>query len=181
MPKEQAAPEEQEKNRLRGVRDNHAPGVGDPAPDFELPALIGGVRKTLRLSRYRGSKRIVLAFYPFNWEQASARQLGTYQAQRASVLASRADTVAVTVDSIMNTTAWERAIGPFEFPICSDFWPHGEVSRRYGVLEEHGERAGASQRAVFAIDDRGMIAFRKTYAPEEIAPLDEALAALERT
>ena len=168
-----------ESARLRGVLQNEAPRVGDLAPDFELPALIDGVRKTLRLSAYRGVKRVVLAFYPFNWQEASAQQLARYQAQRPRILASDAETVAVTVDSIMNCTAWERAIGPFEFPLCSDFWPHGEVSKRYGVLEEHGDAAGASQRAVFAIDRAGSVVFRKTYAAEQVAPLDEALAVLE--
>lgn len=167
-----------EAESLRGVLQREAPSVGDPAPDFELPALINGVRKTLSLSVYRGVKRVVLAFYPFNWEEVIAQQLVNYQAQRPRVLACNAETVAVTVDSIMNTTAWERAIGPFEFPLCSDFWPHGEVCRRYGVLEESGKNAGASQYVVFGIDLAGNIAFRKIYADDEVASLDEALAAL---
>jgi mycoredoxin-dependent peroxiredoxin len=167
-----------EAERLRGVLQREAPSVGEPAPDFELPALINGVRKTLRLSSYRGLKSVVLAFYPFNWQEATGQQLVSYQAQRPRVLTCNTETVAVTVDSIMNTTAWERAIGPFEFPLCSDFWPHGEVCRRYGVLEECGESAGASQHVVFGIDRVGNIAFRKIYVVDGVAPLDEALAAL---
>jgi mycoredoxin-dependent peroxiredoxin len=167
-----------EAESLRGVLQREAPSVGDPAPDFELPALINGVRKTLRLSAYRGLKSVVLAFYPFNWEEVIARQLVNYQAQRPRVLTCNAETVVVTVDSIMNTTAWERAIGPFEFPLCSDFWPHGEVCRHYGVLEESGESAGASQHVVFGIDLAGNIAFRKIYARDEVASFDEALTAL---
>lgn len=168
-----------ETERLRGVLQSEPSRVGDPAPDFELPALIEGVRKTLRLSAYRGLKRVVLAFYPSNWQEVSAQQLVSYQEQRARVLSRKAETVTVAVDSIMNITAWERAIGPFDFPICSDFWPHGEVCKRYGVLEQLGEAAGASQRAVFAIDRAGSIVFRKNYALEQVPPLDEVLAALE--
>ena len=164
---------------LRGVQHVDAPRVGDPAPDFELPALIEGVRKTVRLSSYRGSKAVVLAFYPFNWQEVSAQQLVNYQVQRARVLGSNAETLTVTVDSIMNITVWEREIGPFEFPLCSDFWPHGEVCKRYGVLQEWGENAGASQRAVFAVDRSGSIVFRKSYAWEQVPPLDEVLAVLE--
>lgn len=168
-----------ETNALRGIEQSDAPRVGDLAPDFELPALIEGVRKTVRLSSYRGLKCAVLAFYPFNWQEVTAQQLVSYQAQRARVLADNAETLTVTVDSIMNITAWEREIGPFEFPLCSDFWPHGEVCRRYGVFQEWGENAGASQRAVFAIDRSGTIVYRKSYAWEQVPPLDEVLAALE--
>lgn len=122
---------------------------------------------------------MVLAFYPFNWQEVSAQQLVNYQAQRARVLGSSAETWTVTVDSIMNMTAWEREIGPFGFPLCSDFWPHGDVCTRYGVLQGWGENAGASQRAVFAVDRSGCIVFRKSYSGEQVPPLDEVLAVLE--
>jgi mycoredoxin-dependent peroxiredoxin len=166
-------------NRLRGVLQNQSPAVGDRAPDFELPALISGVRRLMRLSDYRGQKSVVLAFYPFNWQEPTARQLANYQSQRVRMLESNAETVAITVDSIMNITAWERVIGPFDFPLCSDFWPHGEVTKRYGVLEESGPDSGASLRAIFGIDREGTIVFRKLYEFSYPAPLDEVLPALD--
>ena len=154
--------------------------LGEEAPDFELPALIAGVRKRWRLSEQRGQKSVVLAFYPFNWQTESAQQMAAYQAQRSRVLALPAETVAITVDSIMNTTAWEHEIGPFEFPMCSDFWPHGEVCARYGVLRESGPWAGASDRAVFVVDREGRVVFRKVYGWDEAASLDEVLPVLKR-
>ena len=104
----------------------------------------------------------------------------SYQAQRPQVLASNAEIVTITVDSVMNTTAWERVIGPFDFPMCSDFWPHGEVCERYGVLRKAGEGAGASERAVFVVDRGGNIVFRQNYASDRVAPVDEVLAVLEK-
>jgi peroxiredoxin len=167
-------------DRVRGVIENEPASVGSAAPDFELPALIAGVKKPLRLSAYRGQKSVVLAFYPFNWRETSAKQLIGYQVERPRVLASNAETVAVTVDSIMNTTSWEREIGPFDFPICADFWPHGEVCARYGVLRGSGAEAGASERAVFVIDRGGRIVFRKIYGLEEVPPMEEILPMLRK-
>ena len=165
---------------LRGVLQNGMVALGEEAPDFELPALIAGVRKRWRLSEQRGQKSVVLAFYPFNWLAESAQQMAAYQAQRSRLLAIPAETVAITVDSIMNTTAWEHEIGPFEFPMCSDFWPHGEVCARYGVLRESGPWAGASDRAVFVVDREGRVVFRKVYGWDEAASLDEVLPVLKR-
>jgi mycoredoxin-dependent peroxiredoxin len=167
-----------EKN-VRGVATGGPASVGAMAPDFELPALIAGVKKPLRLSSYRG-KTVALAFYPYNWRDASARQLVSFQAQRERVLAGNGEIIAITVDSIMNTTSWEREIGPFDFPICADFWPHGEVCQRYGVLQPSGADAGASERAMFVIDRDGGIVFRKIYARDEAAALEDLFPVLEK-
>jgi peroxiredoxin len=86
--------------------------------------------------------------------------------------------VAISVDSIMNTTVWERAIGPLDFPVCSDFWPHGTVSEAYGVLRREGSREGKSERAIVIVNRSGKIAFRKTYGDSELPPIAEAMEAL---
>ena len=135
--------------------------------------------KAFRLSDYRG-KNILLAFYPFNWQEASVHQMASYQAQRARVLAGNCETVAVNVESILNTTAWEREHGPFDFPLCSDFWPHGEVCASYGVLRRSGPGIGACERAIFVVERSGRVAFQKIYASEEAPSLDEVLPLLER-
>jgi len=94
--------------------------VGDEAPDFDLPALVAGVKQRFRLSDQRGRRNIVLAFYPFNWESVSASQLTSYQLERETFLAADTEVVGICVESIMNITSWEREIGPFDFPLCSD-------------------------------------------------------------
>ena len=167
---------------MKGIStaDTTVPQVGEVAPDFDLPALIGGVKKRFRLSEARGKKNIVLTFYPLNWEAVSTKQMVRYQVEREKFLACDAEVVGLSVDSIMNTTAWEREIGPFDYPLCSDFWPHGEVATKYGVLRQEPPHAGASQRAVFVVDKAGRIAFRKVYDDSQVPPVEEVLEVLDK-
>ena len=165
--------------RTKGVLESITLSVGDLAPDFELPALIGGVRTTFRLKEYRG-KNLLLAFYPFNWQESNVQQMQGYQAQRAGILSHNAETVAINVESIMNTTAWEREHGPIDFPLCSDFWPHGEVCARYGVLRRAGPGTGAAERAIFIVNREGRVVFQKTYGEHEAPVLTELFPLLER-
>ena len=152
--------------------------AGDVAPDFDIPVLVGGVKKRFRLSERQGKQNLVLAFYPLNWEPVSTRQMIGYQVEREKFLACAAEVAAISVDSIMNTTAWEREIGPFDFLMGSDFWPHGEVSRRYGVLREADPLKGASERAIFVVNKAGKIEFAKNYPADQLPDLEETIQAL---
>ena len=167
---------------MRGVSSEQTRAVllpGEVAPDFDLPALIGGVKKRFHLREQIAKTNVVLAFYPVNWESVSVRQMVEYQEHR-ELLRERADVVAISVDSIMNTTVWEREIGPLDFTLCSDFWPHGEVSRAYGVFRVTTPLAGASERSVFVVDRQGKIAFSRMYGLLELPSFSELLEALRR-
>ena len=153
--------------------------AGDVAPDFDLPALVAGVKKRFHLREQLEKTDVVLAFYPLNWNTVSARQLTEYQAERSRIF-PEAEVVGISVDSIMNTTVWEREIGPFEFPLCSDFWPHGEVSRSYGVFRDQPPLAGASERAIFVVGKGGKVAFSRVYGVEDSPPISDILQNLRR-
>jgi peroxiredoxin len=167
---------------VRGVSSERTKSVLAPgaiAPDFDLPALIGGVKKRFQLREQLAKTDVMLAFYPLNWDPLSAQQLVAYQAEREK-FAPRAEVVGISVDSIMNTTVWERDIGPFDYPLCSDFWPHGEVSRLYGVFRVTDPAAGVSERAVFVVDRGGKVVFSKVYGLHELPPISETLEALRK-
>jgi peroxiredoxin len=151
---------------------------GDAAPDFDLPVLLGGVKTRFRLHEQSGKRNIVLAFYPLNWETISAEQMVAYQVEREAFRGLNAEIVSVSVDSIMNTTSWEREIGPFDFPMCSDFWPHGEVTRRYGVFRDEEPMRGAAERAVFVINRAREITFSRSYPLREVPSVQDAFLAL---
>ena len=59
----------------------------------------------------------------------------------------------ITVDNIPTLHAWTKQMGKLWFPVLSDFWPHGAVATKYGVLRSDG----VSERALFFIDKKGII------------------------
>lgn len=99
--------------------------AGETAPDFDVPALIGGVKKRFKLSDCRGKKNVVLAFHPLNWTPVCTNMTCGYEAQLKDFQGVDAEVVGISVDSIMSHTAWEKAIGPLTYPLASDFYPHG--------------------------------------------------------
>jgi peroxiredoxin len=152
--------------------------IGEVAPDFELPALVGGVKRKFRLGSQRGKKNVLLAFYPANWAEVSRAQLSEFQVESDKLRARQALAVSVSVDSIMNTTAWEREIGPLDFPMCADFWPHGHVCAMFGALREEVPMRGAGDRVIYVIDRTGKIVFHQGYGLEELPSLTAALDCL---
>lgn len=61
----------------------------------------------------------------------------------------------ISVDSIPSHEAWQKSIGGITYPLLSDFYPHGAVAEKYGVLRDEG----MSERALFIIDKEGIIRF----------------------
>lgn len=132
--------------------DNNALTVGDPAPDFTLPTHNEG---ELNLAWYQGRKNVVLAFYPGDWTPVCATQVPEYQKLLARFDEYDCQLLCVSVDSVPCHRAWAKSLGGISFPLMSDYYPHGEVARKYGMLTDRGY----SGRAVFLIDKKGTIRF----------------------
>lgn len=92
-----------------------------------------------------------------------------------------AQVVGVSVDSIFSHVAWqEKSIGKLNYPLCSDFYPHGKIAQTYGVLREGPPIPGINDRAIFIIDKSGKIVFSKLYELGEQPENDEAFEALKK-
>ena len=125
--------------------------VGQPAPDFVLPAVAGG---KFGLKDYRGKKNVVISFVPAAFTPVCSDQWPGYNMARGLFEANDAVLLGITVDSIPTLYAWTRQMGPeLWFPVLSDFWPHGAVAKKYGVLRSDG----TSERALFFVDRRGIL------------------------
>jgi glutaredoxin len=61
----------------------------------------------------------------------------------------------ISVDHVPCLRAWAESLGEISFPLLSDFWPHGEVADRYGVLRSEGY----AERALFIVDEAGVIRY----------------------
>lgn len=125
------------------------PRVGEPAPDFDLPAT--GDRR-LKLSDCRDRKNVVLAFYPFDWSPVCSLQLPGLQERLKDFHALDAEVWGVSIDSRHSHNAFAEHLG-LEFPLLSDF--DRAVTRAYGVLRE----GGFAERALFVIDQQGIVRY----------------------
>ncbi len=130
--------------------------VGEVAPDFSLPSIDGHL---VTLSGYRGKKNVMLSFVPAAWAPVCSDQWAGYKP--ALGLFERYDTqlIGITVDNLPALSAWTEHMGGVGFPVLSDFWPHGAVAERYGVLRLDG----TAERALFLIDKQGVIRFIDVY------------------
>jgi alkyl hydroperoxide reductase subunit AhpC len=100
-------------------------------------------------------------------------------ARREEFAALNAQVMDISVDSIQSHIAWrEKELGSVEVPLCSDFYPHAEVTRKFGVLREGAPVAGISERAVFVVDRAGKIAFAKVYPIDQLPEIEKVLGAL---
>jgi peroxiredoxin len=126
--------------------------VGDIAPDFSLPSVSGG---RISLSQYRGKKNVVLSFVPAAWTPVCSDQWPGYNIVKDIFDRNDAILLGITVDNIPTLFAWTNQMGTLWFPVLSDFWPHGAVADRFGVLRSDG----VSERALFLIDKKGVIQY----------------------
>lgn len=126
--------------------------AGDEAPDFELKDSSG---QPVRLSDYRGKKAVVLVFYPFAFSGICTGELCSIRDRVEDFRSEEVETLAVSVDAPFALKAFAEQEG-YEFPLLADFWPHGEVARRYGVFNE---AVGAAERGTFVIDKDGTVVY----------------------
>ncbi|UCG10992.1 MAG: peroxiredoxin [Deltaproteobacteria bacterium] len=126
--------------------------VGERAPDFTLPSLSG---KRISLTQFQGKKNVVISFVPAAWTPVCSEQWPGYNIVRDIFDESDAVLLGITVDNLPTLHAWTNQMGELWFHVLSDFWPHGAVAARYGVLRSDG----LAERALFIVDKGGILRF----------------------
>jgi len=145
--------------------------TGSKAPDFEL---FTTPDQKIKLSELR-NKKIILAFYPADWSPVCGDQMALYNEILSDFTQHNAQLIGISVDSKWCHLAFAEE-NKFHFPLLSDFEPKGAVSQLY---EAYNKEAGESRRALYVIDEEGII--RWSYlSPLGINPgADGILNALE--
>lgn len=146
--------------------------VGEKAPDFELKDNHG---RAVRLSDFRGQKNVVLLFYPFAFTGVCTGELCELRDNLPQFADRDTQLLAVSNDSIHTLRVFAEQEG-LEYPLLSDFWPHGNVSRDYGVFDED---KGCAVRGTFVIDKEGVVRWTVVNGLPDARDLNEYVKALD--
>jgi peroxiredoxin (alkyl hydroperoxide reductase subunit C) len=159
--------------KLKPVDSRLKVKLGQRAPDFTLKAVSG---KWITLSQYRGKKNIVISFVPAAWTPVCSDQWPGYNIVKDIFDKNDAILLGITVDNIPSLFSWINQMGQFWFPVLSDFWPHGSVAKKFGVLRSDG----VSERALFVIDKKGIIRYIDVHDINHRPALEVLVGELER-
>jgi peroxiredoxin len=144
----------------------------DIAPVFELFATPD---QKLSLTELRG-KRVILAFYSSDWSPVCEDQMALYNENLKFFHKHNAEVIGISVDSKWCHMAFAQNRN-LHFPLLSDFEPKGAISKLYGA---YNEIDGQSKRALFVIDEKGIIHW-SYLSPDGINPgADGILEALDK-
>ena len=134
--------------------------VGTEAPDFTIK---DQNNQQVTLSSFRGERTVLLVFYPFAYSSICTGELCAVQEDLDDFQNDDVQILAISADHPFALKHWSEVQG-FDFPLLSDFWPHGKISKEYGVFnEDHG----MAVRGTFLIDKAGIVRFAEINGPGE--------------
>ncbi|MGH4011956.1 MAG: peroxiredoxin [Pseudonocardiaceae bacterium] len=146
--------------------------VGDRAPDFTLE---DQNNQEWTLSELHGDRNVLIVFYPLAFSGICTSELDQLRADLASF--DDVQVLGVSVDSVFTLKAWSDQQG-YNFPLLSDFWPHGKVAQDYGVFDDE---SGHANRGTFLVGIDGVIRFaemKQSWETRDQTGWKQALAAL---
>ena len=160
-------------NSTDGSADAPTSGLptGTPAPDFALRDQFG---QEVTLSSFRGAKAVALVFFPWAFSNVCTGELTGIRDRLDEFLTFDTEVIGLSTDPTYSLRVFADRDG-LNFPLLSDFWPHGSVASAYGVFD--AER-GVAGRSSFVIDREGIIRWSVHHELPEARDLDEHLAQL---
>ena len=132
--------------------------VGATAPDFTLP---DANKAPVSLSDFRGRQPVLLVFYPFAFSGVCTGELCQLRDDLSTFADAGVQVLAISCDTSQSLKAWGEQQG-YQFPLLSDYWPHGAVAQAYDVFFD---KAGMALRGTFLVDTDGVIRFAEVNPP----------------
>jgi peroxiredoxin len=145
--------------------------LGQPAPDFTLRDQFG---QDVTLSSFRGAKAVALVFYPYAFSGVCTSEMAGIRDRLEEFLTFDTEVLAISCDPVYALRAFADADG-LNFPLLSDFWPHGEVTRAFNVFDEV---RGCPRRSSYALDKDGIVRWAVHNEGSQERDLGEHLAQL---
>jgi peroxiredoxin (alkyl hydroperoxide reductase subunit C) len=139
--------------------------VGAVAPDFVLK---DQNNQEVRLSDFRGRKNVLVVFYPLAFTGTCQGELCSVRDNVGDFVSDEVQVLTISVDSPYSHKVWAQREG-YDFPLLSDFWPHGGVAREYGVFNE---KFGFANRGTFLVDKDGVVRYVEVNSPGEARDQD---------
>ena len=147
--------------------------TGGQAPDFSLRDQHG---KIVQLSKLKG-KLVLLSFRPLAWTPVCSDQMKSLEENYDRFEKHKTIALGIGVDSTPSNKAWAEHMGIKKTRLLSDFWPHGEVAKLFGVFRD---KDGFSERANILVNEMHLVIFAKTYPVSELPDIEEILAMLDK-
>jgi peroxiredoxin len=144
--------------------------VGDLVPDFTLNDQHG---VPVTLSALCAQRPVLVVFFPFAFSGICTGELTEVRDDLGSFDNDAVQVVTVSCDPMYALRAWADREAYF-FPLLSDFWPHGEVARSFGVLHQKG----FAVRGSFLIDGDRRLRWSQVNGPADRRDFDAARTAI---
>lgn len=147
--------------------------VGDIIPDFSL--------KNQNNEKFHfydiKDKMILLSFHPLAWTDVCAKQMQSLE-ENFDVLSNFGVLpVGISVDSDSTKKAWAEELGIEKTQLLADFWPHGNLAKKLGILDE---QKGVSSRVNILVAENKEILFMKIYELSVVPNIDEITDFIKR-
>lgn len=152
------------------------PLIGDPFPDMEVKTTHG----MLRLPGDMAGKWFVLFSHPADYTPVCTTEFVAFQKRLAEFRALNCELVGLSIDQVFSHIKWiewikEKLGVEIEYPIIAD--DMGKVAQRLGMI--HPGKGANTVRAVFIVDDKGLVRIIFYYPQELGRNMDEILRAVK--
>jgi len=145
--------------------------ISKKAPDFTLK---DQNNNSVNLSRFIGKKEL-LSFRPLAWTAVCQDQMRSLEENHVTFDELNTVALGIGVDSVPSNKAWAQAMDIKNTILLSDFWPHGDVAKAYGIFRD---KDGFSERANIVLDETQKVIFAKTYPISQLPEIEEILKLL---